>query len=917
MCPDRARTKEPVADENPNLSVVQVSEELGRSYVNYAMSVIIARALPDARDGLKPVQRRILYAMRTLNVTPDSGYVKCAKVTGQTSGDYHPHGDQVIYPTLVRMAQPWSLRYPLIDGQGNFGSVDGDAPAAQRYTECRLTPLAMEIMDDLDRDTVDWIDNYSTTLLEPTVLPSRFPNLICNGSQGIAVGMATNLPPHNLTEVCNALLLRVEKPDCTLDEIMEHLPGPDFPTYGIIMGAKGIRSAYETGRGSIILQAKTQIEPGDAGKSTIVVTEIPYQVNKENLIKSIVQIAKDKKLDGLLGVQDYSDKRGMRIEIDIRRDVNPNRALNYLLKHTNLRTTFGAIMLGLVDMQPRTCALTVMLDEYLRHRRSVIERRTRFELNRALEDLHVQEGYQIARRFMDDIIALIRAARDTGTARSEMIRRFGMTAFQANVVLNLQLRRLTQLDQNQLEEDFKSAALKVQNLLDILSDANRAKKVLLDEITALRDKHGDERRTKIVAREAGDFSAEDLIPEEEAVISISRDGYIKRVSIDAYRQQKRGGKGVNNVMKADDEPAHLFQANTHHTLLFFTDRGRVYKLKAYEIPESGRYSKGMPVINYIQIVGDERVTATLGIKDLNSDGYLAMITMGTGVDAEGKKRPAEIKRTSLRDFANIRNNGLKAFDIEEGDELGWVLRTRGNDDILLVTREGQSIRFNENDATARSRAAGGVRAIEFKQQNEDDKVVGASILREPSAEVRAVLEKGLEGKAAIAELEKVAALMKKADDDYSRAVATHELAKFVRKEGDAERADKLERDAQRWGYVSLLVVSENGFGKRTPMAEYRVQSRGGMGILTMNCTEKTGKVVCAEPVEDDDRLLIMTTKGKGIRMKVKEIRETGRVAQGVTLVNLGRDDQVSSIARIVQDADDGELEIETVPPLAE
>lgn len=913
----RLASKETVAEESPNFSVVQVSEELGRSYVNYAMSVIIARALPDARDGLKPVQRRILYAMRTLNVTPDSGYVKCAKVTGQTSGDYHPHGDQVIYPTLVRMAQPWSLRYPLIDGQGNFGSIDGDAPAAQRYTECRLTPLAMEIMEDLDRDTVDWIDNYSTTLLEPTVLPSKFPNLICNGSQGIAVGMATNLPPHNLTEVCNALLHRLDNPECTLDEIMEHLPGPDFPTYGIIMGSKGIRSAYETGRGSIVLQAKTMIEPGDAGKSVIVVTEIPYQVNKENLIKSIVQIAKDKKLDGLLGVQDYSDKRGMRIEIDIRRDVNPNRALNYLLKHTNLRTTFGATMLGLVDMQPRTCALIVMLDVYLKHRRIVIERRTRYELNRALEELHAAEGYQIARRFLDEIIALIRASRDTATARVEMIRRFGLTALQANLILNMPLRRLTQLDQNQLEEDFKNAALKVQNLMDIISDVNRLNTVLRDEITVLRDKHGDERRTKIIAREAGEFSAEDLIPEEEAVISISRDGYIKRVSIDSYRQQKRGGKGVNNTMKADDEPAHLFQANTHHTILFFTDRGRVYKLKAYEIPESGRYAKGMPVINYIQIVGGERVTATLGIKDLNADGYLAMLTQGTGVDAEGKKRPAEIKRTPLRDFANIRNNGLKAFDIEEGDELGWVLRTRGNDDLLLVTRHGQSIRFNENDATSRSRAAGGVRAIEFKQANQDDRVVGASVLRSANAETVAAIEaaQGMEAAAAIAELEKAAANNKKIEDDYSRAVATYEIARILRREKmDDERAEKLERDARRWGFVDVLVVSEHGYGKRTPMTDYRVQSRGGMGILTMNCTDKTGKVVSAELVEDDDRLLIMTTKGKGIRMKVKEIRETGRVAQGVKLVNLTGADEVASIARIAQDTDDGELETETPPP---
>jgi DNA gyrase subunit A len=825
--------------ENPNLSVVNVDDELGRSYVNYAMSVIIARALPDVRDGLKPVQRRILYAMRTLNITPDSGYVKCAKVTGQTSGDYHPHGDQVIYPTLVRMAQPWSLRYPLIDGQGNFGSIDGDSPAAQRYTECRLTPLAMEMLEDLDRETIDWADNYSTTLKEPTVLPGRFPNLLCNGSQGIAVGMATNLPPHNLTEVCNAILLRLEKPDCTLDEIMEVLPGPDFPTYGLIMGTKGIRSAYETGRGSIVIQGKTHIEPGDGGKSVIVVTELPYQVNKENLVKTIAQIAKDRKFDGILNVQDYSDKRGMRVEIEIRRDVNPNKALNYLLKHTNLRTTFGAITLSLVDLAPRTSPLLLMLDEYLRHRRKVIERRTRYELFRALEEMHLAEGFQIARRYLDEIIALIRASADTGTARAGLVRNFGMSPTQAQAVLNMPLRRLTQLDQSQLENDFKEAVRKVQNLMDILNDPVRMTKVIREEVVALRDKHGDERRTKIVAREAGEFSAEDLIPEEEAIVSISRDGYIKRVSIDAYRQQKRGGKGVNNTMKAEDEPAHLFQVNTHHTILFFTDRGRVYKLKAYEIPESGRYARGMPVINYINIVGGERVTATISIKDLNSDGYLTMVTRGTGVNDKGEKRPAEIKRTKLSDFANIRNNGLIAFDIEEGDELGWALRTRGNDDIILITHEGQSIRFNETEATSRSRAAGGVRAISFKEDNAHDHVVSAAVVQED---------------------------------------------------------------------CTLLVVSEHGFGKRTPMSDYRVQGRGGTGILTMNCTDKTGKIVGAEVVEDDDRLLVMTVKGKGIRMKMKEIRTTGRVAQGVKLVNLGASDQVKSIARIVKVTDDGDIE---------
>ncbi len=820
--------------ENPNFSVVNVDEELGRSYVNYAMSVIIARALPDVRDGLKPVQRRILFAMRMLNNTADSGHIKCAKVTGQTSGDYHPHGDAVIYPTLVRMAQPWSLRYPLIDGQGNFGSVDGDSPAAQRYTECRLMPLAMELMEDLDRETVDWVDNYATTLLEPKVFPGKFPNLICNGSQGIAVGMATNLPPHNLTEVCNAIILRLDNPESTLDEVMELIPGPDFPTYGMIMGTKGIRSAYETGRGSIIMQAKTMIEPGDLGKSVIVVTEIPYQVTKENLVKAIATLAKERRFDGILNVQDYSDKRGMRIEIEIRRDVNPNKALNYLLKHTNLRTTFGAIMLGLVDFAPRTCALLVVLDEYLRHRREVIERRTRYELYQALQDLHLNEGYQIARANLDGIIALIRASEDPTNARVGLVRNFGMTVLQANAVLNMPLRQLTRLQQQDLETKFKDAALKVQNLMDILNDTARLNKVMRDELVYLRDKFGDERRTKIVAREAGDFSIEDLIPEEEAVISISRDGYIKRVNIDAYRQQKRGGKGVNNTLKSDDEPAHLFQVNTHHTILFFTDRGRVYKLKAHEIPESGRYAKGMPVINYINIVGGERVTATVSVKDLNAEGFLTMVTRGTG-----EKRHAEIKRTPLKEFVNLRNNGLIAFDIEEGDELGWALRTRGTDDIILVTHEGQSIRFNETEATSRSRAAGGVRAISFKEDNRADHLVAAAVV----------------------------------DETYT-----------------------------------VLVVSENGFGKRTPIVDYRVQGRGGSGILTMNCTEKTGKIMGAEMVEEDDRLLVMTTKGKGIRLKVKEIRTTGRVAQGVKLINLAEGDTIRSIARIVKGADDGDLE---------
>ena len=814
-----------MSETDPRIDSINVDEELSRSYVNYAMSVIIARALPDVRDGLKPVQRRILYAMRELNLAPDSGHMKCAKVCGQTSGDFHPHGEQVIYPTLVRMAQSFSLRYPLVDGQGNFGSVDGDPPAAMRYTEARLTHLAMEMIEDLDRETVDWMPNYSQTLNEPVVFPGKFPNLLCNGGTGIAVGMATNMPPHNLTEVANSMLHRIDHPDCSLDDIMEHMPGPDFPTYGIIMGAQGIRNAYETGRGSIVMQAKTMLEPGDLGKTLIVITELPYQVNKKKLVEDIAQIARDRKFDGILRVDDFSDKRGMRVEVEIRRDVNPHKALNYLLKHTQLRTSFGTIMLSLVDGAPRTAPLLLLLDEYIRHRRNVIDRRTRYELYRALEEVHINEGFQIARRFLDEIIALIRASEDPGTARAELVRRFDMTALQANAILNMALGQLTRLRQQDLENRYKEALLKVQNLMDILNDPVRLTSVMKDEIVTLRDKYGDERRTKIIAREAGEFTDEDLIPEEEAIISISRDGYIKRVSIEAYRQQRRGGKGVSNTLKADDEPAHLFQVNTHNYILFFTDRGRVYKLRAYDIPETGRYAKGMPVINYIAIEGGDRVTATVSVRDIKAEGFLTMIT-----------RRGEIKRTEMAKFANIRANGLIAFDIEENDELGWVLKTRGSDDVIIITHNGQSIRFNETQARGRGRTAGGVRAMTLKG---DDIIVSADVIR-PEA--------------------------------------------------------------------TLLVVGEKGYGKRTNLEEYRIQGRGGSGILTMNCTDKTGRIVSGEVVDDEDRLIVMTHNGKAIRMKVKDVRVTGRVAQGVKLINLAGGDSIRSIARVVQDADEGELE---------
>lgn len=815
--------------EESRIDLVDINTELSTSYVNYAMSVIIARALPDVRDGLKPVQRRILYAMGRLNLTPTSSYTKCAKVAGDTQADLHPHGQEVIYPTLVRMAQPFSNRYPLVDGQGNFGSIDGDPPAAMRYTECRLTPLAMEMLEDIDRETVAWVDNYLQSMLEPTVLPGKFPNLLCNGSQGIAVGMSTEMPPHNLTEVCNALLHRIDNPSCTLDDVMTHLPGPDFPTYGLIMGTAGLRKAYETGRGSIVLQAKTAIEPTTGGKSAIVITELPYQVNKQKLVEAIARLAREKKFEGISYVRDYSDKRGMRVEVELKRDINPNKALNYLLKHTNLRTTFGAIMLSLVDGAPRVSPLLTLLDEFIKHRRIVVENRTRYELYRTLEEVHLNEGYQIARRFLDEVIATIRGAQDPAVAGVELVRKFDMSPFQANAILAMPLRRLTQLEQRKLEDDYKAALRKMQNLMDILSDPVRLTKVLKDEIVALRDKHGDERRTTIVKREAGEFSEEDLIPEEEAIISVSRDGYIKRVSLDAYRQQKRGGKGLKNVQKGDDEPAHLFQVNTHHHMLFFTDRGRVYRLRAYDVPATDRYSRGTPVINFIAIESSERVTATVSVRDISGPGYLAMVT-----------RKGEVKRTSLMQFANLRANGLRAFDIEEGDELGWVIATNGTEDLIIVTRNGMSIRFHEQVLSGRSRAAGGVRAIRL---GSEDVIVGV---------------------------------------DRVRAGAT------------------------------LLVVGQNGYGKRTALSDYRVQGRGGSGILTMNVTAKTGVIVSAEVVEDDDKLLVLTSHSKGIRVKVKDIRLVGRVTQGVKLINLAEGDTVASIARVQQAADPGDLDYEEI-----
>jgi DNA gyrase subunit A len=796
---------------------VPVEEEMKRSYLDYAMSVIIARALPDVRDGLKPVQRRILYVMRELGLTPDSQHTKSAKVCGETTANYHPHGQEVVYPTLVRMAQDFNMRYPLVDGQGNFGSVDGDPPAAMRYTEVRLTPIAMEMLADIDKETVDWMPNYLQSAEEPTVLPARFPNLLCNGGSGIAVGMATNIPPHNLSEVVDALIYRLEHPNCTLEPILKLLPGPDFPTGALILGTKGIRQAYETGRGSIVMQAKTQIEPLDGGKSAIVITELPYQVSKARLIEQIAALVKAGKLDGITDLADYSDRTGMRVVIELRRDVNPNRMLNSLLKHTQMRTTFGAILLALVDNVPRVMSLLDLLDHYLEHRRTVIERRTRYELYRAKSRAHILEGLQIALNFLDEIIRIIRQSETAEAARREMIRRFALTVLQADAILNTQLRQLARLEQEKLADEYRGLLREITRLEHILSDPKQVEQIIKDDLRMLKEKFGDARRTRIIAREAEDISEEELIPEEETLVLITRDGYIKRVSLDAYRSQKRGGKGViATTAREEDEVEHLFQVSTHHYILFFTDRGRVYRLKAYEIPETSRQARGTAVINYINIQPDEKVTATVSVRDFASEGYLTMITRG-----------GEIKRTALSEFANLRSNGLNAFDLESGDSLGWVLHTSGTDDVLLVTRAGLAIRFPESDVPVRGRTAGGVKAIRL---GKDDALVAAC---------------------------------------------------------------RVQPDAL------LLVVSENGFGKCTPLTEYRVQSRGGKGIFTMNVTRKTGSVVAAEVVEKDDKVILVTANGKGIRLRVADLRITGRIAQGVKLIDLAPGDTVAAITRIV------------------
>ncbi len=804
--------------------LIDISDELKRSYLGYAVSTLIARALPDVRDGLKPVQRRILMAMNDLNLGPGSQRRKSAKITGDTSGNYHPHGDQVIYPTLVRMAQDFSLRYPLVDPQGNFGSVDGDPPAAQRYTEVRMSVFAVEMLVDLDRETVNFMDNYDNTRTEPVVLPSRFPNFLCNGGEGIAVGMATKVPPHNLREVCDACIHMLDNPDATVPDLMKFITGPDFPTAGLILGTRGIRDAYEKGRGHITVQANIQIEPLDNGKHAIVITELPYQVNKKNLIQDIAELVKQKKVEGITDIQDYSNRHGIRVVIELRRDAYPRKVLNYLLKHTSLRTTFGVIMLALVDNQPRLLTLPQVINHYLNHRREIIVRRTRYELGRAKQRAHILEGLQIALDFLDEIIRIIRASEDDTIARTEMMTRFGLTQLQAEAILSMQLRQLTRLNRSKIEEEYKGKLKEIASYEDILINPARVSAIIKTELRALRDKFGDDRRTRIIPTEPEEIGEEDLIPEEDMLVTITRDGYIKRVPLDAYRTQRRGGRGIIGAnTKEEDAIEHLFVANTHDYILFFTNRGRVYKLKAYEVPQTSRQAMGVAIVNLIGIEPEDKVTATVPVKDLqNATGYMLFATQN-----------GEVKRVDVKEFANLRANGLICFDLEPEDSLNWVKLTDGEQECILVTRGGKSIRFKETDVPVRGRPAGGVRGIEMRDENGKlkDLVVAMDVVRPTS---------------------------------------------------------------------QLLVVGERGVGKRTDLKDYRAQSRGGKGIITMDITEKTGLIVDAQVVEPDDRLMIITKNGIMIRMEVKTIRAAGRSTQGVKLINLEPGDSVATIERVAR-----------------
>jgi DNA gyrase subunit A len=801
-----------------------IADEMRQSYMDYAMSVIIGRALPDARDGLKPANRRVLFAMNEMGLQPGRSYKKSARVAGDVMGKYHPHGEGAIYDTLVRMAQPWNLRAPLVDGQGNFGSVDGDPAAAMRYTEVRLTRLGAAMMADIDKETVDFQATYDNLEREPVVLPAAFPNLLVNGAEGIAVGMATKIPPHNLGEVVDALTFLLESADLTPDErlegVMERIPGPDFPTAGFICGRGGIRQAYRTGRGSIMMRARTEIEERRGDKESIVITEIPYQVNKARLIERIAELARDKKIDGIADVRDESDREGMRIVVDVRKGENAQVILNNLYKHTQMQETFGVILLAIVDQRPKVLNLLEACERFVEFRREVVRRRTLFELRKAEARAHVLEGYVIALDHLDEVIALIRGSRTPPEARAGLIGRFGMTEIQADEVLKLQLQRLTGMERQKIVDELKEVHALIADLRDVLASARRIDRIIALELARMRDDHGDARRTQILEQE-DDLSVEDLIAEEDVVISITHGGYIKRTSLTTYRAQRRGGRGRMGMRtREEDFVDQVFIASTHSYILIFSDRGRVYWLKVHEIPEVGPQGRGKAVVNLVHLQPGEKIAAFAAVKDFSPGRYVLLAT-GKGI----------VKKTELAAFSNPRAGGIIALGVEPDDNLIEAVLTSGTDEVLLATSEGMSIRFSEEDVRPMGRAAYGVKGIELET---GDEVVGMEVVREEGV---------------------------------------------------------------------LLSVTANGYGKRTELGEYRVQTRGGKGIINIKTSPRNGAVVGVKFIARDEEVMLITEKGMIIRLSTADISTIGRATQGVRLIQLEEGDRLVSLARLAEKAE--------------
>lgn len=810
--------------EDSKIITHEMSEEMKTSYIDYAMSVIVGRALPDVRDGLKPVNRRILYGLSALGITPDKPHKKSARIVGEVMGKYHPHGDSSIYDAMVKMAQVFSTRYPLVDGHGNFGSVDGDGAAASRYTEARMSPFSLQMVRDIGKETVDFADNYDGEEQEPVVLPSRVPNLLINGSNGIAVGMATSIPPHNLGETIDACVKMIDDDECTVDDLIKIIKAPDFPTGAQIIGKEGAREAYRTGTGKVLVRSECEIEEGSRGRTRIVVSSIPYQVNKARLIESMAALVKDKKIEGISNIQDESARGNLRIVIDLKKDVNPNVILNRLYKHTQLQTSYSMIMLALVNGEPKILNLYQILDEYLKHQKEVVTRRTRFDLRKAEERAHILEGYVIALDNIDEVIKVIRSAYND--AKEKLMIRFSLSEAQAQAILDMRLARLQGLEREKIEEELAELRKRIAYFKELLANEKKLMGVIKEELLEIKKKYGDKRRTKLVNGD-GELDEEALIDEEDVAITLTHMGYIKRVPENTYKAQRRGGKGILGLTTRDsDFVKDLIITSTHDDLLFFTDMGKVYKMKGYEVPEASRTAKGTPVINFLNLNSGEKVSAVIPVKEFSQDNYLVMIT-----------RSGTIKKTPMSEFDSIRKNGLIAINLKDGDKLISVSQSNGDENIYVITKLGKAIAFNENDVRSMGRNAAGVRAINL---------------------------------------------------DYGDEVVSMEL--------DID------------GTREMLVVSENGFGKRTSLDEYRLQTRGGKGIATYDKSKfsKTGTLVGGMLVRDENEVMLINSNGVIIRIRAEEISKSGRTTQGVKIMKVEEDSHIVSLAKVVDDEENAQ-----------